>query len=86
MTCRHNPTAVPARPPRRFLLRIPILLVCVLLLPLLLLLAPLVFVACLMARRNPFRGVAALGELLSGLWGVRVTVDDPGAAVSIRIS
>ncbi|MEJ2008486.1 MAG: hypothetical protein P8Z30_10090 [Acidobacteriota bacterium] len=86
MTCRHNPAAVPAGPPRRFLLRIPMLLVWVLLLPLVLLLAQLVFVACLMARRNPFRGVAALWELFSGLRGVRVTVDDPGAAVSIRIT
>lgn len=86
MMRRTNPTAVPARPPRRFLLRIPVLPVWVLLLPLALLLAPLVFVACLMARQSPFRGVADFWQLFSGLRGVRVVVDDPRAAVSIQIS
>jgi hypothetical protein len=86
MTCRHNLTAVSARAPRRFRLRIPILLVWVLLLPFALLLAPLVFVACLMARVGPFRGVAVFWQLFCGLRGVRVALDDPGAAISIRIT
>ena len=85
MTCRHSSISVPARPSRRFLLRIPVLLVWVPLLPLVLLLAPLVFVACLVVRVGPFRGVAAFWQLFSGLRGVRVEVDSPGA-VSIRIS
>jgi len=84
MTHRHHPAAAPARP--RFLLRIPILLLWVPLLPLVLLLAPLVFVACLVMRVNPFRGVAVFWQFFSGLQGLRVAVDDPGAAVSIRIS
>jgi hypothetical protein len=86
MTCRHKLAAVPARPPRRFRLWIPILLVWVLLLPFVLLLAPLVFVVCLLGCVSPFRGVAVFWQLFSGLRGVRVAVDDPGAAVSIRIS
>lgn len=86
MTLRHHPAAVPPRPPRRFHLCIPILLVWVLLLSLVLLLAPLVFVACLVMRVAPFRGVAVFWQFFSGLRGVRVAVDDPGAAVSIRIS
>ena len=85
MTHHHNVLAVPARP-RRFRLRIPILLVWVLLSPFVLLLAPLVFVVCLTARVNPFRGVALFWQLFSGLRGVRVEVDDPSDAVSIRIS
>jgi hypothetical protein len=79
-------TAVSARPPRRFRLRIPILLIWVLLLPIVLLLAPLVFVAGLVARVGPFRGVAVFWQLFCGLRGLQVTVDDPGAAVSIRIT
>lgn len=86
MTSNHIPTAVLARPRRHFPLWIPVQLVWVLLLPFVLLLAPLVFVACLMARRSPFRGVAAFWQLFSGLRGVRLVVDDPGSAVSIRIS
>jgi hypothetical protein len=86
MTCHHNLAAVPARPPQCFPLRIPVLLVWVLLLPFVLLLAPLVFVVCVLGRVSPFRGVAALWQLFSGLRGVRVEVVDPNTAVSIRIS
>ena len=86
MTCHHSLTAVSARPPWRFRLRIPILLVWVLMLPFVLLLAPLVFVACLVVRVSPFRGVAVFWQLFCGLRGVRVVVDDPGAAASIRIT
>jgi hypothetical protein len=62
------------------------LLVWVLLLPFVLMLAPLVFVVCLVAGASPFRGVAAFWHFFNGLRGVRVVVDDPGSAVSIRIS
>jgi hypothetical protein len=85
MTIHHNALTAPARA-RRFRLRIPILLVWVLLLPFVLLLAPLVFVVCLAARGSPFRGVALFWQLFSGLRGVRVEVDDPREAISIRIS
>lgn len=85
MTTYHNVLA-PRAKPRRFRLWIPILLVWVLLLPFVLVLAPLVFAACLAACGNPFRGVAVFWQLFSGLRGVRVEVDDPGEAVSIRIS
>ena len=78
MTCRYSLTAVSARPPRRFRLWIPILLVWVLLLPFALLLAPLVFVACLMARVDPFRGVAGFWPLFCGPRGVRGGGGEPG--------
>ena len=77
--------AIPAKPVRRMPLRIPFLLVWLLPLPFVLLLAPLVFVACLAMRVNPLRGVAVYWQLFSALRGLRIEVDDPGASISIRI-
>ncbi len=77
--------ALPARPRWRFPFWIPFLLVWLLLLPFVLLLAPLVFVACLALRVNPLRGVAVYWQVFYALRGLRITVDDPGAPISIRI-
>ncbi len=85
MTHSSYTAANPARPRRRFPLWIPFLLIWLLLLPFVLLLAPLVFVACLALRVNPFRGIAVYWQLFNALRGVRIVVEDPGAPVSIRI-
>jgi hypothetical protein len=69
----------------RFPLWFPFLLVWLLFLPFVLLLAPLVFLACLFLRVNPFRGVAVYWEIFCGLRGLRVVVDDPRAPISLRI-
>jgi hypothetical protein len=81
----YHRAATPARPRWRFPLRVPCLLVWLLFLPFALLLAPLVFAACLVMRTNPFRGVGACWQVFSALRGVRITVDDPGAPISIQV-
>ena len=74
-------TAVERR--RRFHLWIPLPLAWVLLLPFILLLAPLVFVACLVAKVDPFRGVSVYWQVFNSLRGLRAEVDDPGAHIRI---
>jgi hypothetical protein len=85
MTHPVDAASIPARPRRRFPLWIPFLLFWLLALPFVLLLSPLLFVACLFFQVNPFRGVAVYWQLYNGLRGVKVTVDDPSAPLSIRI-
>jgi hypothetical protein len=68
---------------RQFHLWIPLLLIWVLLLPFVLLLTPLVFVACLVERVDPIRGVSVYWQLFSSLRGLRVEVEDPGARIRI---
>jgi hypothetical protein len=85
MTDVANAVAAPARHGWRFPLWIPILLLWLVLLPFVLLLAPLVFVACLVLRVNPFRGIAVYWQLFNALRGVRIVVEDPAAPLSIRI-
>lgn len=85
MSIPSQATSIPARPRRPFRLSLPLWLVWVLLLPFVLLLAPFVFVACLVARVNPFQGVAVYWQLFSALWGLRVEVEDPVSRVRIRI-
>ena len=75
---------VPMATKRQFRLWIPLLLIWVLLLPFVLLLAPLVFAACLVERVDPIRGVWIYWELFSSLRGLRVEVEDPGARIRIH--
>ena len=74
---------IPMATKRQFHLWIPLLLVWVLLLPFVLLLTPLVFVACLVERVDPIRGVSVYWQLFSSLRGLRVEVEDPGARIRI---
>jgi hypothetical protein len=69
--------------PRRHRIWIPIVLVWLLLLPFVLLLAPLVFVAFLVLGVNPFRAVAVYWEIFNGLRGVRIAVEGSQATISI---
>jgi len=71
------------RSQRRFRLWIPLPLVWVLLLPFVLLLAPVVFVACLAFKVDPFRGVSVYWQLFNGLRGLRVEVEDSGTRIRI---
>jgi hypothetical protein len=64
---------------------IPIILVWLLLLPFVLLLAPLVFVVFLVLGVNPFRAVAVYWQTFKALRGVRIVVENPQAPISIRI-
>ena len=76
--------ATAMKPRRQFHLWIPLLLVWVLLLPFILLLAPLVFVACLIAKIDPFQGVSVYWQVFNGLRGLRVEVEDPGARIRVH--
>ena len=75
--------AITASPRQRFHLGIPFLLVWALALPLVLLLAPLVFAACLIFRVNPFQGVSVYWQVFDSLRGLRVEMDDPSAQIRI---
>jgi uncharacterized membrane protein len=70
---------------RTFRLWIPLFLVWLLLLPLCVLLSPFVFIACLVCRVNPFRGVAVMWQMLSALGDTQVEVEHRSAGVSFHI-
>ena len=76
--------AVTARQGRQFRLWIPFLLVWTLALPFVLLLAPIVFVACLVVKVAPFRGVTVYWQVFNSLRGLRVEIDDPSARIRIH--
>ncbi len=64
---------------------VPLFLIWLLLLPLVLVLLPLAMLACLIVRVNPFRALAALWCILSGLSGTHIEVNAPDALVLVRI-
>ena len=70
---------------RTFRLWIPLVLVWLLLVPLAVLLSPLLLVACLVCRANPFRGVSALWQILTALSNTEFEVDHRSAGVSVYI-
>ncbi len=74
---------ITARPRRQFHLWIPFLLVWVVALPFVLLLVPLVFVACLVFGVDPFRGVSVFWQVFDSLRGLRVEVEDENARIRI---
>ena len=59
------------------------LLVWLVLLPLAVLAAPLVFVGAAIWRLNPFKAVGALFSLIVALCGVRIEVETPDAHVNL---
>jgi uncharacterized membrane protein SpoIIM required for sporulation len=77
--------SVPDRRSHTFRLWIPLFLVWLLVLPLGLLLLPVVFIAGLVCRANPFRAVSVLWQLLSALKDTNVEVARRSASVSICI-
>jgi hypothetical protein len=70
---------------RTFRLWIPLLLVWLLLVPIAALLSPVIFVACLACRVNPFRGVAVLWQILNALNHTQVDVDRGSAGFSFYV-
>ncbi len=80
----HSPAAaVPLSPRRRFHLWIPVTLIWIVLLPFVLLFAPLVFVVGILVGSDPLQCVAAYWQFFSALRGVKVEVEDPGARIRI---
>ena len=70
---------------RTFRLWIPLFLVWLLLLPVGLLLSPFIFIACLVCRVNPFRGVAVTWQILNALADTNVQVEHRTAGFSFHI-
>jgi uncharacterized membrane protein len=73
------------RQSRTFRLWIPLFLVWVLLMPLAVVLSPVIFIVCLACRVNPFRGLAAVWQLLTALSHTECEVEQGGAGVSFYI-
>jgi uncharacterized membrane protein len=70
---------------RTFRLWIPLFLIWLLLLPLAILLSPFIFIACLVCRVNPWRGVALLWQILTALADTNVEVEHGSAGMSFHI-
>jgi hypothetical protein len=70
---------------RTFRVWIPLFLVWLLLLPLCILLSPFIFIACLICRVNPFRGVAVFWQILNALTDTRFEVEHRSAGLSFHI-
>ena len=70
---------------RTFRLWIPLVLVWFLLMPLVLILSPVIFVACLACRIGPFRGTAAAWQVLSALSRTEFEVEHASAGISVYI-
>ena len=70
---------------RTFRLWIPLFLIWLLLLPLAVLLSPFVFIACLVCRVNPFRGVAVIWQILTAITDTNIEVEHRSAGVSFHI-
>ena len=70
---------------RTFRLWIPLVLVWLLLLPLGILLSPFIFIACLVCRVNPLRGMAVVWQILSALSDTHFEVEHRSAGMSFHI-
>ena len=70
---------------RTFRFWIPIFLIWLLLLPLAVLLSPFIFIACLVCRVNPLRGVAVMWQILTALGDTDVEVEHRSAGMSFHI-
>jgi uncharacterized membrane protein len=70
---------------RTFRLWIPLFLIWILLLPVAVLLSPFVFVAALLCRVNPLRGVAVMWQILNALADTNIEVEQRAAGMSFHI-
>jgi hypothetical protein len=73
------------RESRTFRLWVPLILVWLLVVPVVVLLSPLILVACIACRVNPFRGFAVVWQILSALRETEFELDRRSAGVSICI-
>ena len=70
---------------RTFRVWIPLFLIWLLLLPLGILLSPFIFIACLVCRVNPFRGVAVMWQILNALTDTKLEGEHRSAGMSFHI-
>lgn len=70
---------------RTFCLWIPLFLIWLVVLPVAILLSPFIFLACLICRMNPFRGVAVMWQILTALTDTELEVEHRSAGMSFHI-
>ena len=70
---------------RTFRLWIPLLLIWLLLLPLGILLSPFIFIACLVCRVNPLRGMTVVWQIMGALSDTHLEVEHRSAGMSFHI-
>ena len=70
---------------RTFRLWIPLVLIWLLLLPLGILLAPFILIACLVCRVNPLRAMAVAWQIVSALNDTQFEVEHRSAGMSFHI-
>jgi len=70
---------------RTFRFWIPLFLIWILLLPLALLLSPVIFLACLLCRVNPFRAFRLLWQVLCALGNTQFEMEHHTAGMSFHI-
>jgi hypothetical protein len=70
---------------RRIRLWLPLFLVWLLLVVLGLLLSPLILIACLIARLNPFRAIWRLVSVFVAMAGTHIEVQSPDANILVRV-
>ena len=70
---------------RTFRLWIPLVLIWLLLLPLAVLLSPFIFIACVVCRVNPFRGVAVMWQVFNAFTDTKFEVEHRSAGMSFHI-
>ena len=70
---------------RMWNLWIPLAVVWLLLLPLVVLLLPVFFIACLFRDVDPARAIAALWRILNSLDDTEITVDKPELSFSVHL-
>lgn len=70
---------------RTFCLWIPLFLIWLVVLPVAILLSPFIFLACLICRMNPFRGVAVMWQILTALTDTELKVERRSAGMSFHI-
>jgi hypothetical protein len=65
---------------------IPLFLVWLLVLPIVILLSPVILIGCMIAEQNPLTVFSLFWEILSGVAGTQVEVDDREHIVSVSVS
>ena len=73
-------------PKLNFSLWLPLFLIWLLLLPVVIVLLPLVILVCLLFGNNPFPALGAGWQLLCGLRGTHVEINEPQQSVFLVIS
>ena len=73
-------------PKLKFSLWLPLFLVWLLLLPIVIVLLPIVLLVCLLFGNNPFKALSAGWQLLCGLRGTHVEINEPEQSVFLQIS